>query len=73
MFARIALATLVSALSTQPSLPSAPLVIRDFTLQFDPAGTFSLTGAGWPPMTGSWTVTGSEVTLTNTAGPRRTA
>src|SRR5688572_32730313 len=70
MFARIALATLVSALSTQPSLPSAPLVIRDFTLQFDPAGTFSLTGAGWPPMTGSWTITGSEVTLTNTAGPK---
>jgi outer membrane protein assembly factor BamB len=61
---------LLSALLAQPSLPSAPLVIRDFTLQFDPAGTFSLTGAGWPSMTGSWSVAGSEVTLTNTAGPK---
>ena len=61
---------LLSAFSMQPSLPSAPLVIRDFSLQFDPAGTFSLTGAGWPSMTGSWAVTGSEVTLTNTSGPK---
>ncbi|MGH9219824.1 MAG: PQQ-binding-like beta-propeller repeat protein [Vicinamibacterales bacterium] len=70
MILRIAVTALLYAFSTQPSLPSAPLVIRDFTLHFDPAGTFSLTGAGWPPMTGSWTVTGSEVTLTNTAGPK---
>jgi outer membrane protein assembly factor BamB len=70
MILRIVGTALLFAFSTQPSLPSAPLVIRDFTLQFDPAGTFSLTGAGWPPMTGSWTVTGSEVTLTNTAGPK---
>jgi outer membrane protein assembly factor BamB len=70
MIVRIVVTALLYAFSTQPSLPSAPLVIRDFTLQFDPAGTFSLTGAGWPPMTGSWTVAGSEVTLTNTAGPK---
>lgn len=57
-------------LTAAQTLPSGPLVIRDFTLQFDPAGTFSLTGAGWPAMTGSWTVSGSEVTLTNTAGPK---
>ena len=48
----------------------APLVIRDFTLQFDPAGTFSLSGAGWPTMAGTWTSSGNEVTLTNTAGPK---
>ena len=70
MILRIVVTAHLFAFSIQPSLPSAPLVIRDFTLQFDPAGTFSLTGAGWPSMTGSWTVTGSELTLTNTAGPK---
>ena len=49
--------------AAQSKLPSDPLVIRDFTLQFDPAGTFSLSGAGWPSMAGSWIVSGSEVTL----------
>ena len=58
------------AISAQPELPSGPLVIRDFTLQFNPAGTFSLSGAGWDPMSGSWTASGNEVTMTNTTGPR---
>ncbi len=49
--------------ATAQSLPSDPLVIRDFTLQFDPAGTFSLTGAGWPSMSGSYTTAGNQVTL----------
>ena len=49
--------------SAAQTLPSGPLVIRDFTLQFDPAGTFSLTGAGWPSMAGSWKSSGDEVTL----------
>ncbi len=56
----IALALTVSA---QSALPSGPLVIRDFTLAFDPAGTFALSGAGWPSMAGTWTVAGTEITL----------
>src|SRR5688572_21466043 len=58
-------AVLLFALSTATAqtLPSDPLVIRDFTLQFDPAGTFSLTGAGWPSMSGSYTIAGNDVTL----------
>jgi outer membrane protein assembly factor BamB len=52
------------------ALPSGPLVIRDFTLQFDPAGTFSLTGAGWPSMAGSWVVSGTEVTLSMQNPPK---
>jgi outer membrane protein assembly factor BamB len=52
------------------TLPAGPLVIRDFTLQFDPAGTFSLTGAGWPAMAGTWTAAGSEVTLQISTGPK---
>ena len=52
------------------TLPSGPLVVRDFTLRFDPAGTFTLSGVGWPTMAGTWTASGNEVTLQNTAGPK---
>ena len=58
------LCALSGYVSAQPTLPGDPLVIRDFTLQFDPAGTFALSGAGWPSMAGSWTLSGNEVTLT---------
>src|SRR6187455_2105153 len=54
----------------QSAPPSGPLVMRDFRLQFDPAGTFSLGGEGWPPMTGTWTLAGSEITLQNQSGPK---
>jgi outer membrane protein assembly factor BamB len=52
------------------TLPSDPLVIRDFTLQFDPAGTFSLSGAGWPSLAGTWSTTANEVALQVTTGPK---
>ena len=56
----------------QSALPSSPLVMRDFRLQFDPAGAFTLGGdPGWPPMAGTWTISGSEITLQNTAGPSK--
>jgi hypothetical protein len=61
---------LIAALSAQQSLPSGPLVIRAFTLSFDPAGTFTLAGDGWPSMAGTWTASGREVTLQLTDGPR---
>lgn len=56
--------------ATQSRLPEGPLVIRDFTLQFNAAGSFDLTGAGWPAMTGTYAVTGTEVTLQMTTGPQ---
>jgi outer membrane protein assembly factor BamB len=59
----LAIIALAGTTSQAQTLPSGPLVIRDFTLQFDAAGTFSLTGAGWPAMNGSWKSSGSEVTL----------
>jgi outer membrane protein assembly factor BamB len=62
--------SLVVALSAEQTLPGSPLVIRDFTLQFDPAGTFSLSGAGWPSMAGTWTANGSEVILQLKDGPK---
>jgi outer membrane protein assembly factor BamB len=57
------LCALSGSVAAQPKLPSDPLVIRDFTLQFDPAGTFSLSGPGWPSMAGSWVTSDNEVTL----------
>ena len=56
-------ALLAAAPSAQQTLPAGPLVIRDFTLRFDPAGTFSLSGAGWPAMAGTWTASGTDVTI----------
>jgi outer membrane protein assembly factor BamB len=69
----LALAALVSAggsvMHAAQTLPSGPLVIRDFVLEFNPAGTFSLSGAGWPTMTGSYAVAGADVTLQLVNGP----
>ena len=71
--ALIAFALVVSLISAAPfaqqSLPSGPLVIRTFTLRFDPAGTFTLSGDGWPSMAGTWTTTGPEVVLQLQKGP----
>jgi outer membrane protein assembly factor BamB len=60
---------MIAAPSAQQSLPSGPLVIRAFTLRFDPAGRFTLSGEGWPSMAGTWTVSGGSVTLQQQGGP----
>jgi outer membrane protein assembly factor BamB len=70
MFSALVHAALVLVVAAQQALPSGPLVIRDFTLRFDPAGTFSLSGAGWPSMAGTWTASGREVTLQLKDGPK---
>jgi len=66
------LGTLVvsDSVAAQSMLPAGPLVIRDFTLQFNPAGTFSLVGAGWPSMAGTFATDGGHVTLHMPAGPQ---
>jgi outer membrane protein assembly factor BamB len=61
---------IAAALSAQQSLPSGPLVMRAFTLRFDPAGTFTLSGDGWPSMAGTWTTSAREVTLQLQNGPK---
>ena len=62
---RLAIAALLVGLSSASaqSLPSGPLVIRDFTLHFAEGGAFSLSGAGWPSMSGTWTASGNQVTI----------
>ncbi|RPH64043.1 MAG: hypothetical protein EHM89_02580 [Acidobacteria bacterium] len=61
---------IAAAPSAQQALPSVPLVIRAFTLRFDPAGTFTLSGEGWPSMAGTWTTSGREVALQLHNGPK---
>lgn len=56
----------------QSAIPFGPLAMRDFRLQFDPAGTFTLGGdPGWAPMAGRWKIAGNEITLQNDPGPSK--
>lgn len=62
---------LPAAVAAQSPVPTVPLVMRDFRLQFDAAGTFTLSGVGWPSMAGRWTLAGTEITLDNDPGPSK--
>ncbi|HEY5884746.1 MAG TPA: PQQ-binding-like beta-propeller repeat protein [Pyrinomonadaceae bacterium] len=61
--------TPVASQETQNQLPSTPLKFGAFQARFDPAGTFTLKGQGWPAMHGNWKSTGSEVEFTMVGGP----
>lgn len=50
------------------NLPSDPLKYGVFTVRFDPRGTFTLEGAGWPKLNGNWTRKTGEVELVSTGG-----
>ena len=54
---------------SKASLPSHPLTYGAFTARFDPGGTFSIEGNGWPKMGGTWKTSGSEVEFLMTGGP----
>lgn len=47
----------------QPALPSTPLAYGLIAAQFQPDGTFTLGGGGWPKFAGTWTVANGEVEL----------
>ncbi len=59
----LAAALVAVAPSAQQTLPGGPLAMRAFTLRFEPAGTFTLSGEGWPSMAGTWTTSGREVAV----------
>ena len=67
----VCVATLVAAQDSQTpaTLTNGPLTLRAFTLRFDPAGTFALSGEGWPAMSGTWTTSGNGVSLQMITGP----
>jgi outer membrane protein assembly factor BamB/protein tyrosine phosphatase (PTP) superfamily phosphohydrolase (DUF442 family) len=54
---------------SKASLPSNPLSFGAFTARFDPAGTFTLEGSGWPKINGTYKNLGSEVELLISGGP----
>ena len=53
----------------QGGLPSYPLKFGVFVARFDPGGTFTLQGQGWPAMNGTWKSDGNEIALTMSGGP----
>lgn len=50
-------------------LPSNPLAFGAFVVRFDPGGTFTLEGRGWPALNGNWKLVASEIELTMSGGP----
>ena len=44
-------------------LPSHPLSFGVFTAHFEPAGTLTVAGAGWPKLSGNWKTTGADFEL----------
>ena len=50
-------------------LPSDSLKFGAFVARFDPGGTFTLQGQGWPALNGNWKASGAEVELSMSGGP----
>ena len=55
------------------TLPSQPLRFGAFTARFDPAGTFTVEGQGWPKLEGTWTIQGAEIELRTPSAPKECA
>jgi outer membrane protein assembly factor BamB len=51
------------------AIPSHPLTFGVFQVRFDPNGTFTLEGRGWPKLTGSWKGEGSQMEISTNGGP----
>jgi outer membrane protein assembly factor BamB len=60
---------LVAGQQPQVQLPSTPLKFGAFVARFDPAGTFTLKGQGWPALSGNWKSAGPEIELSMSGGP----
>src|SRR5215813_11366586 len=54
---------------SKASLPTHPLSFGVFNARFDPSGTFTIEGTGWPKVNGTWKNLGSEVELLIPDGP----
>ena len=55
------------------TLPSQPLRFGAFTARFDPSGTFTVEGQGWPKLEGTWTIQGAEIELRTPSAPKECA
>src|SRR6185437_4280172 len=68
-FALLLMGSAVFSQEVVTSLPSTPLRFGAFVAQFDPGGTFTLQGQGWPALNGNWKANGAVVELTMSGGP----
>lgn len=50
-------------------LPADPLRFGAFVVRFDPGGTFTLQGQGWPSLGGNWKINGADIELSMSGGP----
>src|SRR5688500_2995630 len=50
-------------------IPSDPLKFGAFSARFDPGGTFTIEGAGWPKLSGTWKKTGDQMEFVIAGGP----
>ncbi len=69
---------IVCAIASRPAtsqqkdlqIPSSPLKFGVFVARFDPSGTFKLEGDRWPTLVGQWKISGDEIELSTSGGPR---
>ena len=64
LYSALLIGTLVTASHPRgqsPALPSGPMVYGYLTAQFSADGTFTMSGTGWPSLTGSWKTSGRDI------------
>ena len=54
---------------TSAAIPSHPLKFGAFVARFDPGGTLTLQGQGWPSLNGNWKLNGTELEMLMSGGP----
>ena len=65
----VGLSQIATAQQPTAQLPSTQIKFGAFVARFDPGGTFTLQGQGWPALNGNWKKTGVEIELTMSGGP----
>jgi len=67
----VAISSAPRALAQQPTaqLPTYPLKFGAFVARFDPGGTFTMQGQGWPALSGNWKSNCAEIELSMSGGP----
>src|SRR6266850_4230494 len=65
----VSLALIARAQERAVQLPTTPLKFGAFIVRFDPGGTFTLQGQGWPKLSGNWKSEGSKIEFQMSGGP----
>src|SRR6476659_4980647 len=59
----------LNAQQSNATIPADPLKFGAFIVRFDPGGTFTLNGQGWPPLKGNWKTAGNDIECKISEGP----